>query len=475
VNLLAAKLYDPAVAVSKATSALLAMTAFDTVNLRLAIIVPAHGMVRFVLMVTLTGATTFPVVFLGVMNGATVLGRVTPTDFAGTASAATQAVPCRAEFVVTGLAPGAMNVDAAYGVEVLLAATNFKYGGPNNAVTNDAWGAFQFEAWDPQPQTANSILAVDVNGRVDVSKVLGTAQTAGDLKASMNTLQADTDDIQTRLPAALVGGRMDSSVGAMAAAVITAASIAAVALNGKGDWSTYAGGDTAGVTTLLGRLSAARALLLDNLDAAISSRSTYAGADTAGTTTLLARLSAARALLLDNLDAAISTVKSKTDNLPPDPADASDLLALLTVLQADTDNIQTRLPAALVGGRMDSSVGAMANAVITAAAIADAALNGKGDWSTYAGGDTAGVTTLLARLSAARALLLDNLDGSISSVKAKTNNLPAAPAAVGDVPTSLAIAAQVLASAALAPIAADIKKVNAVTVVGDGSGTPWGP
>jgi hypothetical protein len=37
------------------------------------------------------------------------------------------------------------------------------------------------------------------------------------------------------------------------------------------------------------------------------------------------------------------------------------------------------------------------------------------------------------------------------------------------------IAAQVLASAAAAPIAADMKKVNAVAVAGDGAGTPWGP
>ena len=54
--------------------------------------------------------------------------------------------------------------------------------------------------------------------------------------------------------------------------------------------STYAGGDTSGTTTLLGRLTSTRAGLLDNLDAAVSTRSTYAGADTAGTTTLLSRL-----------------------------------------------------------------------------------------------------------------------------------------------------------------------------------------
>jgi hypothetical protein len=44
-------------------------------------------------------------------------------------------------------------------------------------------------------------------------------------------------------------------------------------------------------------------------------------------------------------------------------------------IQADTDNIQTRLPAALVSGRIDASVGAMASNVITAAAFATDAVD----------------------------------------------------------------------------------------------------
>ena len=46
------------------------------------------------------------------------------------------------------------------------------------------------------------------------------------LSSEVATVQADTDNIQTRLPAALVGGRMDSSVGAMAANVLTVAATA---------------------------------------------------------------------------------------------------------------------------------------------------------------------------------------------------------------------------------------------------------
>lgn len=60
------------------------------------------------------------------------------------------------------------------------------------------------------------------------------------------------------------------SSAAIPAGWIAASGIAAGALNGKGDWSTYAGGDTSGVTTLLSRLSATRAGYLDNLGAALA-------------------------------------------------------------------------------------------------------------------------------------------------------------------------------------------------------------
>ncbi len=52
----------------------------------------------------------------------------------------------------------------------------------------------------------------------------------------------------------------------------------------------------------------------------------------------------------------------------------ANLDAQLSSLQSDTDNIQTRLPAALVGGRMDASVGAVATDAITAAAVSGAAV-----------------------------------------------------------------------------------------------------
>lgn len=68
------------------------------------------------------------------------------------------------------------------------------------------------------PATSGRSMVVDAAGLVDANVVKvgptgsGTAQTAGDIIG-------DTNDIQTRLPAALVSGRMDSSVGAIAAGV----------------------------------------------------------------------------------------------------------------------------------------------------------------------------------------------------------------------------------------------------------------
>jgi hypothetical protein len=71
---------------------------------------------------------------------------------------------------------------------MLVAATNIKYGGPNTNAGANAWGAFVFEAWDPQPIGTAAQLSIDANGRVDVGKVAGTAQTAGDISAKTNSL-----------------------------------------------------------------------------------------------------------------------------------------------------------------------------------------------------------------------------------------------------------------------------------------------
>lgn len=147
-NLLGVKLYDPAVAVSKATTSLLAMTALDTTNLRIAFTVPDSGAVFVRLNGTLHGATTFPQVVLGILQSATVKFRAAPIGGLRATALATTQLAIESSGLVTGLTPGAaLTWDAAYGVEVVVASTGLKYGGPNDTTGNDAFGGFLFEVW----------------------------------------------------------------------------------------------------------------------------------------------------------------------------------------------------------------------------------------------------------------------------------------------------------------------------------------
>ena len=141
--------YDPAAAVSKATSSLLAMTAFDTTNLRASFTVPANGKVMVRIRCTLLGATTFPIILLGVLQSSTVIARFAPVGALPGTALTTTRVTQEALFTVGGLTPSAnLTWDAAYGVEILLASTNIQYGGPNNASGANAWGGIQFEIWE---------------------------------------------------------------------------------------------------------------------------------------------------------------------------------------------------------------------------------------------------------------------------------------------------------------------------------------
>lgn len=76
---------------------------------------------------------------------------------------------------------------------------------------------------------------------------IASAQAA--VQADIASVQADTDNIQTRLPAALIGGRMDASVGAMAAGVVTAAAVATNAIDADALAADAVGEIQAGLAT----------------------------------------------------------------------------------------------------------------------------------------------------------------------------------------------------------------------------------
>lgn len=125
------------------------------------------------------------------------------------------------------------------------------------------------------------------------------------------------------------------------------------------------------------------------------------------------------------LDWGIVINKTTTHNL------SATTIKTATDVETDTADIQSRIPAALVSGRIDASVGAMAANVLTATAInADAITAAK-----VAADVTTEIQTGLAT-AANLAIVAGYLDTEIAAIKAKTDNLPAAPAATGDIPTA---------------------------------------
>jgi hypothetical protein len=147
MGLLARRLYNPAAVVSKATDTVLDMVELDTANLRNNFVMPANGLVMVKLKGVVTGATTFPGIKLGIRDTGVNLLRMTPMGASMQAQATTlMAQECSA--VISGIAGTTYNWDATYGVENVVASTNLKYGGPNDASGADAYGGFLFEIWE---------------------------------------------------------------------------------------------------------------------------------------------------------------------------------------------------------------------------------------------------------------------------------------------------------------------------------------
>lgn len=145
---------------------------------------------------------------------------------------------------------------------------------------------------------------------------------------------------------------------------------------------------------------------------------------------------------------------------------AGDLAALST-------NIQSRIPAALISGRIDSSVGAMATDVLTSGALATSAVTEiqtglsiltQADIRTAVGLASANIDTQLATIAS-------YLDTEIAAILTKVNNLPASPAATSDIPSANAIADQVWDEVLSGHLGAG-STGNALNAAGS-AGDPW--
>lgn len=228
---------------------------------------------------------------------------------------------------------------------------------PAQAETNYDLAAFTFVGSGAVPVT------VQVYTRAgDAFTRLG-APAGASIAADIASVQADTNDLQTRVPAALVGGRIDASVGAMAANVLTAAATAA-------DFVTEVQGAAAAALTAydpptnaemeartLAAASYATAAAVDDLPTNAELATALGTADDA----VLARLGAPAGA---SIAADIAAVHAKTTNLPSDPADQSLIIAA-------TDAVMARLGAP-AGASIAADIAAIdAGTAPTAAEIAD--------------------------------------------------------------------------------------------------------
>lgn len=160
-----------------------------------------------------------------------------------------------------------------------------------------------------------------------------------------------------------------SSVSALANNVITAAAINAAALNGKGDWNIGKTGyalSAAGVQAIWDALTSALTtatsigkLLVDNINATISSRSTLTAANvwdalTSGLTTV----GSIGKLLVDNINATISSRLASASYTAP-----LDAAGTRTALGLGSANLDTQL--STIAGYLDTEVAAILAAVDT--------------------------------------------------------------------------------------------------------------
>jgi hypothetical protein len=311
-------------------------------------------------------------------------------------------------------------------------------------------------------------------------------QTGLATSAALATVQADTDDIQTRLPAALIGGRVSADVGSwlgtvaatptvagvpkvevasMGAGTIAAATFAAGAIT-----STVVAASAIGATQIGSAALTAAKFATDAIDAnalattAVTEIQTGLATSTAlstaqaDLTTLTGRLTATRAGLLDNLDTTLSSRASL--------ASVTAVGSAVAAVNTDTDDIQARLPAALVGGRISADIGSWlgtAAAVPTVAGVPKVEVSSVGTGTitstTFAAG---AITSTVIAAAAIGATQIGS--AALTAAKFSTDAIDAnalAATAVTEIQTGLATSTAVASvQAAIATVQSDTDDIQ---------------
>ena len=227
--------------------------------------------------------------------------------------------------------------------------------------------------------------------------LLQSGTSAGQLDFTSGIVKADVHTIKTQTVTCAAGVTVLASVGTAATSTAqTGDAFARIGANGAG---LTALGDTR----------------LANLDVASSTLATAANLAT----------------VAGYLDTEIAAIKAKTDNLPAAPAAVGDIPSAATIADAVWDE-------ATSGHATAGTTGA---ALIAAGSAGDPwATALPGAYSAGTAGNIIGNRIDVASSTLATATNLATLAGyvdtEVAAIKAKTDNLPASPAATGDIPTA---------------------------------------
>ena len=289
--------------------------------------------------------------------------------------------------------------------------------------------------------------------KANLAQILGTAltETAGQIAAgfkqffnvasptsTMNTITAVTTTATATAVTTLNG---------IANNVITAASIAASALNGKGDWNIGKTGyslSAAGVqaiwdalTSALTTASSVGKLLVDNVNATISSRASQTSVDT----------------IDDFVDTEVAAIKAKTDQLTFTTANRVDCQVF--GMQADT-----------------ITNSAVASSAVTEIQSGLSTLDGPGVRSAV-GLATANLDTQLGAIAGYIDTEVGALQTTATAIKAKTDNLPSDPADQSAVEAAITTAVGGLNNLSAAQVNAEVvDALNTDVYAEPGQGAP---
>lgn len=375
--------------------------------------VHTKGVYRFDVPDTILASTPWATIyFYGAANMAPVIAEleiVSVNPFDGVRMGLT-ALPNATAGGAAGLPLGDANARVDVGKWLGTAVSTPTVAGVPN-VNTKTWNDLATVALPLIPATAGRSLVVDAAGLADANVVKlgptgsGTAQTARDVGLNIDaTISSRTKPADTQARVTLVDtlttytgntpqtGDAFTRVGAAGAGLTAIPVVARVTLVDTVTTLTNTPSDSAGVTTLLARLTALRAGYLDNLsagaaalEASLQGLITTIGASavnvgtavwsttvrllSAGTNIVLAKgvgltglNDIAASLILSDATpfagASIAAIKAKTDNLPSDPADASDIAAAFSIVgsalvalptaaqnRAEMDSNSTRLAA----------------------------------------------------------------------------------------------------------------------------------